>query len=99
VEADERRRRRLEDVVYLIMTTLSEYQPVRLGLREVETDMQGVTLPITEVGSALQLIRTAIDTPVPHTSGSLGAAIYARPVVFGPVAFNLNLPGITRYGR
>ena len=98
LEADERRRRRLEDVVYLIMTTLSEYQPVRLGLREVETDMQGVTLPITEIGSALQLIRTAIDTPVPHTSGSLGAAIYASPVVFGPVAFNLNLPGITRYG-
>ena len=98
LEADERRRRRLEDVVYLIMTTLSEYQPVRLGLREVETDMPGVTLPITEIGSALQLIRTAIDTPVPHTSGSLGAAIYASPVVFGPVAFNLNLPGITRYG-
>ena len=94
----ERQLRRLEDVVYLIETTLSEYQPRRLGSVEVPTDIEGLTLPVTEMGTALHLIRTAVDQPIPHTYGPLSSAIYCEPVVFGPLSFNLNKPGCPRHG-
>ena len=94
----ERQLRRLEDVVYLIETTLSEYQPRRLGSVEVPTDIEGLTLPVTEMGTALHLMRTAVDQPIPHTYGPLSSAIYCEPVVFGPLSFNLNKPGCPRYG-
>ena len=62
------------------------------GTTELATDVDGVTLPVTEMGWALHLIRTAIDQQIPHTFGPLSAAIYTEPVVFGPLAFNLNKP-------
>ena len=94
----ERQLRRLEEVVYLIETTLSEYRPRRLGSAEVPTDIEGLTLPVTEIGTALHLIRTAIHQPIPHTFGPLSAAVYTEPVVFGPLAFDLNKPGCPRHG-
>ena len=97
--ATERQLRCLEEaVVYLIESTLAEYQPRRLGTTELATDVDGVTLPVTEMGWALHLIRTAIDQQIPHTFGPLSAAIYTEPVVFGPLAFNLNKPGFPRVG-
>lgn len=96
--ATERQLRRLEDVVYLIESTLAEYQPRRLGTTDLATDVDGVTLPVTEMGWALHLIRTAIDQQIPHTFGPLSAAVYTEPVVFGPLAFNLNKPGFPRVG-
>jgi type IV secretion system protein VirB4 len=95
---NDQRRQRLEDVCQMITTTLSEYQPTRLGLSDVPTDIEGETLPISEIGTALHLIRTAILEPIPHTTGSLGAAIYTSPVVVKPTYFDLNKPGIKRVG-
>jgi type IV secretion system protein VirB4 len=93
-----RRRQRLEDVMQMIASTLEDYEPKRLGIADVPTDIEGETLPITEIGTALHLIRTAILEPIPHTTGSLGAAIYASPVVVSPLHFDLNKPGINRVG-
>jgi type IV secretion system protein VirB4 len=93
-----KRRQRLEDVMKMIQATLEDYQPVRLGLKDVPTETEGETLPVTEIGTALHLIRTAILEPIPHTSGSLAAAIYTSPVVVGPMSFDLNKPGIKRIG-
>lgn len=95
---DARRRQRLEDVVQMIQSTLVDYNPIRLGLTEAATDVDGETIPVTEIGTALHLIRTAIYEPIPHTTGSLGAAIYTSPVVVDPTAFNLNKPGVARVG-
>lgn len=93
-----RQRQRAEDVIQSITSTLEDYAPQRLGLTEIPTDVEGYTVPITEIGTALHLIRTAIAEPIPHTTGSLGAAIYTSPVVVGPMAFDLNKPGIKRFG-
>ena len=93
----ERMLRRLEDVVYLITTTLSDYNPRRLGTREIEVE-PGVMMPVTEIGEALHLIRTGIRQVIPHTYGLLSSAIYTEPVVFGPLSFNLNKPGCPRHG-
>jgi type IV secretion system protein VirB4 len=91
-------RQAVEDVVQIIMSTLVDYQPKRLGLAEVATEAEGVTLPVTEIGTALHLIRTAHLQSIPHTTGSLAAAIYTSPVVVNQRWFDLNLPGLTRYG-
>jgi type IV secretion system protein VirB4 len=96
--ASDRQLRRLEDLVYLVESTLTEYQPRRLGSAEMPTDIDELTLPVTEMGSALHLIRTAVDQWIPHTFGPLSAAIYTEPVVFGPLAFDLNKPGLPRVG-
>lgn len=93
-----RRRQRLEDVVKQIAATLAEYQPSRLGLKDVATDVEGETLPISEIGTALHLIRTAVLEPVPHTTGSLSAAVYREPVVVKPQHFDTNKVGQARYG-
>jgi type IV secretion system protein VirB4 len=93
----ERMLRRLEDVVYLISTTLSDYKPRRLGTREIEVE-PGVMMPVTEIGEALHLIRTGIHQVIPHTYGLLSSAIYTEPAVFGPLSFNLNKPGCPRHG-
>jgi type IV secretion system protein VirB4 len=90
--ASEQQLRRLENVVYLIQSTLSDYQPKRLGTIEVDG------LPVTEIGTALHLIRTAIFELVPHTTGLLSSAIYREPMVAGPLAFMLNKPAVSRYG-
>jgi type IV secretion system protein VirB4 len=93
-----KRRQRLEDVIQMIHSTLSDYQPRRLGLRDIPTEIEGETLPVTEIGTALHLMRTAIPEAIPHTTGSLGAAIYTSHVTVGPMAFDLNKPGIKRVG-
>lgn len=98
LEVEPNMRRRLEDVAYLIETTLSEYQPTRLGVEDVETDIPGHPLPVTQMGSALYLMRTAHKRPVPHTFGSMANAIYTEPVVVGPLAFDPNIPGVDRVG-
>jgi hypothetical protein len=90
--------RRLEDVVYLISTTLSDYKPRRLGTREIEVE-PGVMMPVTEIGEALHLIRTGIHQVIPHTYGLLSSVIYTEPAVFGPLSFNLNKPGCPRHGE
>lgn len=91
-------RQRLQDVIQMIMSTLSEYEPTRLGIKEIPTDIEGETLPITEIGTALHLIRTAILEPIPHTTGPLGSAIYTDPVTCGTRHFNLNKSGMKRVG-
>ena len=93
----ERMLRRLEDVVYLITTTLSDYNPRRLGTREIEVEPE-VMMPVTEIGEALHLIRTGIHQVIPHTYGLLSSAIYTEPAVFGPLSFSLNKPGCPRHG-
>ena len=112
---------RLSDALYIIMNTLEEYGPERLGTGEQivgyeddygEDEPRPITMPISEIGSALYLIRTAQHRDIPHTSGALASAIYTEPVEFLRAAFKtdpheerygamitfLNYPGRTRAG-
>lgn len=90
-------RRHLEEIVSQIANTLSEYGVERLGMEMVPTDMEDVDAPITEIGTALRMIRTAQFEPVPHTWGSLGAAIYDEEVHVHPLHFDTGI-GDERYG-
>jgi type IV secretion system protein VirB4 len=90
--------RRLADVVKIVTSTLSDYNPTRLGVTEIDTDTPGLTMPISEIGTALHLIRTAVFEPIPHTVGPLGAAIYREPVVVRPLSFDTNKYGTHRHG-
>lgn len=94
----ERQLRRLEEVIYLVQTTLAEYQPYRLSTAELPTDIENMPLPVTEMGTALHLVRTAIMQLIPHTYGPLSNAVYMEPVIFGPRSFDLNKPGCPRHG-
>ena len=92
----ERMLRRLEDVVYFISTTLSDYNPRRLGTREIEVE-PGVMMPVTEIGEALHLIRTGIRQVIPHTSrvavvGDLHPARGLWPAVVQPEQARLPAP-------
>lgn len=98
LELSDTAHRTIEDVFATIMSTLEDdYQPRRLGLSEIE-DGEGGTIPITEIGTALRLMRTAHFEPVPHTAGPLAAAIYADPVDVREDYFDLHLPGVERVG-
>lgn len=88
----------IENVVRTLMTDLADYEPTRLGLTEVASDCDDYTVPVSEIGSALYLIRTALATAIPHTTGSLSQAIYGDPVVFMKQHFDLNIPGMDRKG-
>lgn len=96
--ASRKRRQRLLDVMQMIDSTLSEYNPRRLGLYDSPTDIPGQTIPITEIGSALHMIRTGVAQPIPHTTGPLYSAVYSSPVVVDAKSFDLNLPGVERRG-
>jgi len=108
-DIDDIRLKRLEDVCSIISTTLKAYQPTRLGMRDVpvedpeaeidETDDAAPTetVPVTEIGTALYLIRTAKYRLIPHTDGALAAAIYSEATEFGRAAFKVD-PHERRYG-
>lgn len=95
---DRNQKRKLDDAMQFLVSTLAEYQPRRLGIAEVPTDIEGETLPVSEIATALHLIRTGRLEPIPHVTGSLGASVLTAPVVVGPTAFDLNKPGPGRYG-
>ena len=84
--------RQLEDTVQVVLQTLAEYEPVRLGFR----DADGVRF--TEIGEALRLIRTGYWQAVPLVSGSLSASIYTERVVCGRRAFEIVAVGRRRFG-
>lgn len=90
-------RRHLEEIVAQISNTLGAYGVERLGMELVPTDLEDVAAPITEIGTALRLIRTAQFQPVPHTWGSLGAAIYDEEVNVCPLHFDTGVSE-ERYG-
>lgn len=95
LSTDPNQLRRLEDAAYLMETTLTEYQPRRLALEERVVDWvdgKPVTIPFTEIGEALHLMRSAISRQIPHTFGALQAAVYSERVVFAPRYFRLNNP-------
>lgn len=92
---DKTRIERLEDAAYIIERTLADYRPQRLGI--VDVPAGDYTIPITEIGTALYLIRTAKHRLIPHTSGTLAAAIYTETTDFGRAAFRVN-PSEQRYG-
>ena len=112
---------RLRETLITVMTTLEEYGPQRLGIREETVGFEHIdgadeptpiTVPVTEIGSALHLIRTGQYRDIPHTDGPLSTAVYAEPVEFLRSAFKpdpheerygamltfLNYPGRTRAG-
>lgn len=89
---------RLEYAVKSLMGTLSEHAPKRLGRRPVETDMPDEPVIISEIGSALRLIRTGVEWDVPETSGTLGSGVLDTSPEFGKRAFDLNIPGTPRVG-
>lgn len=91
-------RHMLEDAVRTLMTDLADYKPIRLGLTEVPSDLDECMIPVSEIGSALYLIRTGMTEVIPHTTGSLAQAIYTNPVVFRKQHFDLNIPGVDRVG-
>ena len=91
-------RQSLEDVCQVIQSTLADYRPRRLGLIDLPTEREDITLPVTEIGTALHLIRTAHLRPIPHTTGALAAAIYTSPVVCSHRWFDLNIAGLARIG-
>lgn len=106
---DDIRLKRLEDVCSIISTTLKAYVPVRLGLRNVPVDNPEAEIDetedaesvdastISEIATALYLIRTAKYRLIPHTSGALAASIYAEPTEFGRTTFKTD-PHEKRYG-
>ena len=53
-----------------------------IGSVEVPTDIEGLTLPVTDGHGAASEPRTAVDQPIPHTYGPLSVAIYCDRVVF-----------------
>jgi type IV secretion system protein VirB4 len=88
----------LEDVVRLIAATLNEYGVHRLGMRSVETPIDGLSLEVDEMATTLHLIRTAQLIDIPDTTGTTAAAIYTEPPIFGPTAFDLGPSYRHRYG-
>lgn len=95
---DQVRINRLEDACFIIEQTLSDYGPYRLGLRYGDEDDEPAhDIPISEIGTALYLIRTAKHRLIPHTNGALASAIYTEPVEFGRSFFRTD-PHEARYG-
>ena len=97
-QADEDAAEQLEYAVRTLMGTLSEHAPKRLGRREVATDIPGESVTMTDIGSALYLIRTGIERDIPETAGTLGASLLDSSPLFGKRAFDLNIPGHPRFG-
>lgn len=90
--------RHLEEIMHTITATLSDHKPQRLSTQDIPcADMEGETLPFTEIGTALRMIRTGRNVPVPHTWGSLGAAVYDEQVDVHPLMFDIG-EGNDRYG-
>jgi type IV secretion system protein VirB4 len=85
--------RQLEDAVTAVQASLVEYGCRRLGIREVPTDIAGVSNTYSEIGEALMLIRTGLSLDVP-LGGSLGATVYRHRVIFGPAPSISTSPGI-----
>ena len=84
--------RQLEDTMSVVMQTLTDYKPERLGLRE----SNGFTF--TEIGEALRLVRTGYWQAVPLVSGSLAGSIYTEQVICGRRGFEIVAPGRKRLG-
>lgn len=90
--------RTIEDIMRSLMSSLKEYQPRRLGLAEFNTETDDAKIPVSEIGIALYLIRTAHLRVIPHTTGSLAQAIYTEPCVIKRQHFELNIPNVQRVG-
>lgn len=97
-QTDPRQQQHLEDVVRLIASSLSEYAPRRLGMRSVQTEIDGLTVDVDEIATALHLIRTGQSVDIPDSTGALAAAVYNHVVLFGPHAFDLGPSYRHRYG-
>jgi type IV secretion system protein VirB4 len=89
--------RRLEEITTQLSSTLKDYNLTRLTVDEIPTELDDTKVPITHIGSALRLIRTAHYQPVPLTWGSLGAAIYDEEVNIHPRYFHTGI-GEEPYG-
>lgn len=89
---------RLEQAARIITGTLGDHEPTILGRTEAPTDMDDETVTLSDIGSALYLIRTGIEKEVAEDTDTLGGAVLPSSPYFGKRAFDLNIDGIERYG-
>lgn len=90
-DAPEARVSRLEHVVSVLTSTLSRYQPRRLGTRAVKGRV------FSEIAEALMLAMTGVWRPVGMTTGSLGDVMFSERVIVGRETVEIRGAGRSRY--
>jgi type IV secretion system protein VirB4 len=90
--ASDRDVRQLEEMVEAAMSTLADCAPRRLGYR------QEGPIRYTEIGEALNLIRTCVYRKVPVVFGTLAASLYTERTVCRGNTVRLLMPERQRLG-